>query len=186
VPLNTNSRDTKRRKKMGRQEVLKEILETERVYCNHLKKLEEVYDKPLLNSGLIDPQLHTKIFKDLNVIRSLNENLLKELQRNYEQDRANKKPDETIGEIFHKFAPFLKTYTSYTNNFNSIDESLRVIRQKNRELDEFLKSQSRIAGQTLESYLIMPVQRIPVSIKISCVGHLFWLIFASFRDIISC
>jgi hypothetical protein len=83
------------------------------------------------------------------------------LQRNYEQDRANKKPDETIGEIFHKFAPFLKTYTSYTNNFNSIDESLRVIRQKNRELDEFLKSQSRIAGQTLESYLIMPVQRIP-------------------------
>ncbi len=66
----------KKKKKMGRLEVLKEILETERVYCNHLKKLEEVYDKPLLNSGLLDSQLHTKIFKDLNVIRSLNENLL--------------------------------------------------------------------------------------------------------------
>jgi len=133
------------------------------VYCAHLRTLEEYYDKPLAQQRgkWIDAQLHLKIFKDLNVIRALNENLLKDLQLNYDHDRSNKKPDETIGEIFLKFAPFLKTYTAYTNQFYNISEALRVLRLKNKELNEFLNNQSKDAGQTLESFLIMPVQRIP-------------------------
>ncbi len=88
----------------------------------------------------------------------------KDLQTNYDQDRSNKKPDETIGEVFLKFAPFLKTYTAYTNNFYNISEMLRVMRLKSKEFNDFLNEQSRISGQTLESFLIMPVQRIPVCV----------------------
>jgi hypothetical protein len=148
-----------------RLNIVKEILETERVYCNNLRVLEEVYDKPLSSHPeWIDSQLHMKIFKDLNVIRSLNENLLKELQVAYDMDRANKKTDNTIGDIFLKFAPFLKTYTSYTNNFESIAHSVQHLKKKHKELVDFLRQQQKdpaANGNSLESFLIMPVQRIP-------------------------
>ncbi len=62
---------------MGRLDILKEILETERVYCTHLRTLEDYYDKPLAQQRkMMDAQCHMKVFKDLNVIRALNENLL--------------------------------------------------------------------------------------------------------------
>ncbi|KAL0481348.1 Rac guanine nucleotide exchange factor gxcJJ, partial [Acrasis kona] len=60
--------------------------------------------------------------------------------------------------------PFLKTYTTYTNSFNTTCELLRDLRRKNKPLDEFLTEQIRnpkSATHPLESLLIMPVQRIP-------------------------
>ncbi len=99
---------------------------------------------------------------------------MNDLELNYEQDRKGKKVDLTVGEIFLKFAPFLKTYTTYanacnshknryTNAFNTISETLRDLRKKNKPLNEFLSAQAKLEEANknpIESLLIMPGMRV--------------------------
>jgi hypothetical protein len=112
---------------------------------------------------LIEQRDYDIIFKELNSIRLVNKTFLSQLELRFAEDKQNKKPTQTLGEIFFKFAPIFKSYASYCNNYDNVDSKIREL-QKNKQFSEFLKTQrtSKPArGYDLLSLLIMPIQRIP-------------------------
>src|SRR5690606_5525988 len=99
-------------KPLARINILKEIIQTEEAYVNSLGLLAEVYQKPLENNPkLLSKTDCQKIFSHLNTIRQVNGRLLQELKNYWDEDHSGKKPTFTLGEIFVRFAPFLKTYS---------------------------------------------------------------------------
>jgi len=60
------------------------------------------------------------------VIGQTNTRMLADLKKLMEEEKElGKKPEKTIGEIFLKFAPFMKSYTTYCNQYNNIATLLR-------------------------------------------------------------
>ncbi|KAG2379289.1 hypothetical protein C9374_007428 [Naegleria lovaniensis] len=153
-----------------RQKILEEVIETEEEYVNNLDTLLQVYEKPLLEKGEelgFTKSMHIKVFNDLGPIRNTNGRLLADLKKLMEEEKEmGKKPEKTIGEIFLKYAPFLKSYTTYCNQYNNIATILRNVKKEHPELDKFLLAQQKsglhgVNNRALNSFLILPVQRIP-------------------------
>lgn len=147
----------------SRFNIIKEIIETEEVYNKHLAALEEAYAIPLKSnidqmgsSAFLTPKEHNQIFGELCVIRGLNARLLSELKRWAEEDKSFKKPTHTIGEIFKKFAPFLKVYSAYCNTYDSTTQLLKNLQEKNKEFKTWLNQQKKTKahGYDLPSYLV--------------------------------
>eukprot|EP01104_Vermistella_antarctica_P008148 TRINITY_DN2036_c0_g3_i1.p1 TRINITY_DN2036_c0_g3~~TRINITY_DN2036_c0_g3_i1.p1 ORF type:complete len:1016 (+),score=234.59 TRINITY_DN2036_c0_g3_i1:148-3195(+) len=143
-----------------RSNIEKEILKTELHYVNALRDLKKNYIDPL---NAADDRIASKkdinmVFSSILSILSCNEQLLVDLQKAH----AQYKTGTSIGEVFKKFAPYLNMYTAFTNNFEASRECLLSM-QKRQNFAAFvtrLERESR-STQTLESYLILPVQRIP-------------------------
>ncbi|KAL9657801.1 hypothetical protein ABK040_013139 [Willaertia magna] len=157
-------------KSKKRTKILEEILSTEQEYVDNLETLYQVYEKPLLEKGEslgFEKSSHVKIFNDLGPIRHTNTFLLAELKKHVAEEKEfSKKPEKTIGEIFVNCAPFLKCYTTYCNQFNNNCTILRTIRKEHPELEKFLLAQQKsglhnVNGRPINSFLILPVQRIP-------------------------
>ena len=74
-------------------------------------------------------------------------------------------PPGHIGALFKTFAPFLKMYTTYVNNHQRAIERLTdIIQSKRKKFLQFTvaaSSDPRCRGNTLQSFLIKPVQRVP-------------------------
>jgi FYVE/RhoGEF/PH domain-containing protein 5/6 len=69
-----------------------------------------------------------------------------------------------IGEVFLKFLPFFKTYTLYVNNYETIQKTIKHLQDKDDDFKIWLAKQARdprLRGLGLDSYQIMPIQRIP-------------------------
>eukprot|EP01080_Neovahlkampfia_damariscottae_P003913 gene3913-7125_t len=155
----------------ARMNIVKEIHETEESYIQGLDAVENAYAKPLRETigtkgSLIEQKDYDLVFSDLSVIRGLGKKLLKQIETRLDEDKKKMKPTLTIGEIFKKFAPFLKTYTTYCNNFDRISAKLRDLRKANKNLNEFFDNQRKFKkelslGYDINSLLITPVQRIP-------------------------
>jgi len=103
-----------------------------------------------------------KIFLNIEEIQGLHREILKSLEV-----CASSFPEiNNIGEVFLKLAPMLRMYTFYTVNFDSSAETLRKLNSsnKNQKWNE-LRLRAELNSQSgylnLESFLIMPIQRIP-------------------------
>ena len=72
---------------------------------------------------------------------------------------------KTIGTVFKETVPFMKLYTQYINNYDDVIATVRECRKENPALDKFLKeckkSKPECRGMDINSFLILPVQRIP-------------------------
>ncbi|KAG2374851.1 hypothetical protein C9374_010225 [Naegleria lovaniensis] len=159
--------ESKHHKSGQRLNIMKEILDTEKNYLTELELLEEYYAKPLKEligkQKFITQPLYNKIFKgDLVIIRKTNSELYNELIENFEIERANKVPNKTFGQIFLQYAPFIKGYTRYFNEFDNINATLEDIRKNNKPLQLWLDTQRKEAqNKPLGGLLITPVQRVP-------------------------
>eukprot|EP01080_Neovahlkampfia_damariscottae_P005883 gene5883-9711_t len=68
----------------------------------------------------------------------------------------------TIGEIFRKFAPFLKVYAFYFTNFEDAQSLLNSLIEKNSTFSTSLKQIKKKEGrENLSNLIIQPIQRIP-------------------------
>jgi len=74
-------------------------------------------------------------------------------------------PESKIGAVMLNIAPFFKTYTTYVNNYDSAFELYETLMKKKPKFKEFLSEQVYTNPSTerykFETYLILPVQRIP-------------------------
>lgn len=74
-------------------------------------------------------------------------------------------PRGHIGALFKSFAPFLKMYTQYVNNHENSSQILNeLIQKKRKKFIQFCNTaltDARCKGNSLQSLLIMPVQRVP-------------------------
>jgi hypothetical protein len=151
-----------------KENIIKEILETEKKYVKDLSIILSVYQKPIEQCGLVDEKTHKTIFKNLVIIIGINGNLLKQLETffvEFQKQAGVWSGGNSVGKIFMKWAPFLKTYTEYCNSFETSAQVLRETRKANHRFDDYLRKlevqHKATGGLALSHYLIMPVQRIP-------------------------
>lgn len=91
-------------------------------------------------------------------------NFNKILLEGIEQRLRNWSDEQALGDIFIKLTDFLRIYVDYVNNFEHSVALTDKLKKKNQEFDKFLIKAEKIPacrGLTFESFLIMPVQRVP-------------------------
>jgi hypothetical protein len=141
-----------------RNRVAMEIIDTEVSYVKHLEICLELYYNPLAQRAkaddpLIPPSDLSLMFGNLLVIVNINREFLKDLEQQMAQWRWT---TTTLGDVFIRFAPFLKSYTTFVNNYEMIQKALQTQKDRSNEFSNFLKNQSRdprSKGQDLFSYL---------------------------------
>ncbi|KAL0476810.1 hypothetical protein AKO1_005996 [Acrasis kona] len=133
--------------------------------------MKDVYETPLQQTiaqglKLITEQQLDDIFSHLEPIRNIHISLLDELEKHVIQtETLGKKIDTTLGAIFLKNAPKFLCYTDYCNKFGHKAQLLRDLKANNKDLDKWLSLQKKrnkdAENNSLDSFLIMPVQRLP-------------------------
>ena len=111
--------------------------------------------KPVIKQEVLDG-----IFANLELMVNVNVQLLAGL----EERLGNWSPTQCVGDVFMTIAPFLKSYTQYCNQFEESNALLHRELDDNSKFKKFVKKgvkDARCKGLDLESFLIMPVQRIP-------------------------
>jgi len=148
-----------------RNEVLREIASTERTYVRSLEAVIKEFILPLEDMALTNKKILTKqdcydIFCNMEILVDLNNQFLEDFE-----DRLKKWPTIThFGDLFIKIIPIMKIYSHYIRNYDRAAELLATLKKENETLQEFIKIQETkpiMGNLTLESHLIMPVQRLP-------------------------
>ncbi|EFA83668.1 pleckstrin domain-containing protein [Heterostelium album PN500] len=146
-----------------RKERAEEMLTTERTYVKQLNCIYEHFIEPSKRNNKIyclsEEMLNT--FSCLEVILNAHKtNILKALEeRMLVWDDKPK-----MGDIFCNNTSFIKLYKHYVNNYDKSIVSLKQCKEKNSEFRNFVKTldySEKFSGLNVESFLILPVQRIP-------------------------
>lgn len=155
--LSVNSSD----KMTTRDHVVRELLSTERTYVRELNVVMNTYFQGLSsNSTIIKEEGDMSVlFANLPSILSLNTQFLQAIESRLETWQPEK---DTIGDLFVSVSEDLKEYTKYVSNHSQATELLSKI-MRTQEWSEFMKTSLMSQGmiRNLDSYLILPVQRIP-------------------------
>lgn len=144
-----------------RDQIANELLVTERTYVELLGICVEQFLKPLRaeTSTLLPQEKVTAIFSNIEDILQMNTVLLHDLEERMESWSDG----QCIGDLFVRLAPFLRIYTAYVSNFDDASATLETC-EKLPAFAAFLKERFEdpvCKGQSLRSFLILPVQRIP-------------------------
>ena len=146
-----------------RERVLVEIMDTEEAYINDLKNCIQFVIDPLdiqsqTSIPIIPAEDVKSIFATIPLVYDLNKKLFDLLC----QRIARWGQRDEIGDIFSQFAPMLKMYIAFVSNYG---QSVKRIAQLKKEYPWFTSFVEHIqknrAIRGLESYLILPVQRLP-------------------------
>jgi hypothetical protein len=150
-----------------RNESLREIYSSEKKYVEALQLCMEEYYHPLLRMSqqqrvgvrpMVGRAEVKDIFSTLEIIVELNRGLLADLHHRLSQWPSVQK----FGDLFIRMAPILRLYSGYVRNFDLAQKTVLTRRETNTSFVEFLaEKEKNCGGLQLESYLIMPVQRLP-------------------------
>ena len=145
-------------------QVAKELVTTEKSYLDSLRVLWKSFvcrihalaelepAKPLL-----EPAEVLGIFHNIEPLFRLAENLYADL----EEIMLEKVLTTQIGTTLLHYAPQFRIYQSYLENYDDAVRKLGHVRRDRPEFDFFCRLQEKCEGMSLESFLIMPVQRLP-------------------------
>ena len=146
-------------KKKSHIDMLKEeLLSTEKTYVSNMIVAIEVIIDPLKVSSLMKQSDMNDQFSDYRVIASIHKHIYNDL--------TSVPSDELrVGQVMLKYTPSLKLYKGYLQNYEQrLRERRMLLAKKSSPLNSFIsnaQSDERCRGNTLESFLIEPVQRIP-------------------------
>ncbi|KAJ2614196.1 hypothetical protein H4S08_001819 [Coemansia sp. RSA 1365] len=156
---------------LQRTRIAGEILHTERTYVEGLGLIEKLYISPLLASAqqqspILSRKDVRRLFANFPDIISLSRELLCQLDARLGPGADPPWDPATgrIGDIFMRIAPFLKMYSLYLRNFRSALSDISRWLGENQEFARFIQqasSNSECKGLSFQSYLLLPVQRIP-------------------------
>ncbi|KAJ1962296.1 hypothetical protein IWQ62_003575, partial [Dispira parvispora] len=152
-----------------RDRIIQEILETERTYVSGLRLVHQIFYTPLLeateeNGSTILPSKKVgEIFANFTDILNVNQEFLQQLE-------ARLAPSTwcpttgCVGDIFQNVAPFFKMYSVYMRNFQRALVTIRTSAEMYPAFRQFLRqvnSHENLKCLTIDSYLMMPIQRLP-------------------------
>ncbi|KAJ3116826.1 Myosin 10A, isoform D [Physocladia obscura] len=161
-----------------RQEIIYEIITTERDYVLDLEIVRNVWMERCRASKIVQGKDISVIFSNIEAILPVNSELLKRLEER--QAMHTNHIIEQIGDIFIKVSDYLKMYTMYCSNHPYALMKLQSIRQS-RAATKFLDSIAALPecrNLDLPNFLLKPIQRIckyPLLlrelIKVTPAGH---------------
>ncbi|XP_053529255.1 pleckstrin homology domain-containing family G member 3 isoform X5 [Artibeus jamaicensis] len=135
--------------------VVREIVETERMYVQDLRSIVEDYLLKIIDTpGLLQPEQVSALFGNIESIYALNSQLLRDL------DNCNGDP-VAVASCFVERSQEFDIYTQYCNNYpNSVAALMECMRDKQQA--KFFQDQQELLQHSLPlgSYLLKPVQRI--------------------------
>jgi hypothetical protein len=135
--------------------IVGEMLTTERSYVAGLEEGVNKYLRPLLEAA---KQKAPNSVEDVKTVFSVMEHLLplnQSLLTSLEERVLSWSQSARIGDVIGKFAPFLKMYTTYSNNY---DQALQTL---NKLAHEPFFAELGISHRNIENIIITPIQRIP-------------------------
>ncbi|XP_012580044.1 PREDICTED: pleckstrin homology domain-containing family G member 3 isoform X2 [Condylura cristata] len=135
--------------------VVREIVETERMYVQDLHSIVEDYLLKIIDTpGLLTPEQVSALFGNIESIYALNSQLLRDL------DSCNSDP-VAVASCFVERSQEFDIYTQYCNNYpNSVAALTECMRDKQQA--KFFRERQELLQHSLPlgSYLLKPVQRI--------------------------
>ncbi|XP_073098366.1 pleckstrin homology domain-containing family G member 3 isoform X7 [Manis javanica] len=135
--------------------VVREIVETERMYVQDLRSIVEDYLLKIIDTpGLLKPEQVSALFGNIESIYALNSQLLRDL------DSCNSDP-VAVASCFVERSQEFDIYTQYCNNYpNSVAALTECMRDKQQA--KFFRDRQELLKHSLPlgSYLLKPVQRI--------------------------
>ncbi|KAL7718098.1 Rho guanine nucleotide exchange factor [Entamoeba marina] len=143
--------------------VAQELLSTEESYVQQLTVLvKNVVEPQLQQNALLTPEQCKKIFSDIQMILSVNEQFLKSFQSIIHHWTSESK----IGGLFIKLAPFLKIYGEYCKNYPEALKTLKELGPSHPFFNFYFSTIREKAPDDYKkfevtSFLITPIQRIP-------------------------
>lgn len=159
-----------------RKNIVAELYSTESTYVQSLQTVRERFLLPIVEKKLIKTEEVNVLFGSIEQVLNVHVELLsfmkqelKKLEYDYiarldlSQLKAGDAPVPQMGKLFVRFAPFLKMYTEYVNNFDAANDLYERLISKNRKFSQFVDkvSNPEHGGLPLPAYLIQPIQRIP-------------------------
>lgn len=142
--------------------IVHELLTTERTYVEMLQIAVDQFLVPLRRedgAAVLAPDKVSTIFSNITDILQMNTLVLGDLE---ERTRCWG-PTQCIGDVLLKLSPFFRIYTAYVSNFDRASATLEEC-EKQPAFAAFLRQRlesEECKGQTLRSFLILPVQRVP-------------------------
>jgi hypothetical protein len=150
-----------RAQQVVRKHVALETLTTEQSYLNSLKTLIRELLEPVKRSKVLSIEEFNSLFSNIESIANYHvrfESLLKERIGSWEDTSV-------VSDIFLKETGFFIQYGSYLQNYNKATVAMHYLRKKYPKFDQFIKNFEdelmKTSMQTVDSFLIMPVQRLP-------------------------
>ncbi|XP_021574443.1 pleckstrin homology domain-containing family G member 3 [Carlito syrichta] len=135
--------------------VVREIVETERMYVQDLRSIVEDYLLKIIDTpGLLKPEQVSALFGNIENIYALNSQLLRDL------DSCDCDP-VAVASCFVERSQEFDIYTQYCNNYpNSVAALTECMRDKQQA--KFFRDRQELLQHSLPlgSYLLKPVQRI--------------------------
>jgi FYVE/RhoGEF/PH domain-containing protein 5/6 len=139
--------------------IAREVCTSEKVFVNALNLLNVDFRKEVAEKHL-SSDLTSVILRHMNELSSISCHLLSELE-----DALQKWPEtRKLSHVLVKVGPFLKVYSTYMQDFDSINNDLDDVVRRYPSFAAALKefeSQPKCKMLTLKHYLLKPVQRIP-------------------------
>ena len=168
-----------------RTKIVNELIETEQLYVSCLEAMVGCFRGPILDwlaaqeaesaarTGLgrlaekirgprFSKEDVGRLFGNIDTLLELQQKLLESLRQRFSEWHAG----QLIGDAFSHFAPFLRLYIDYSNNYTSACETLDKLIQSSGPFTEFLQqcgenSRPLCGISDLRNFLILPIQRIP-------------------------
>ncbi|KAJ2643127.1 hypothetical protein GGH99_008609, partial [Coemansia sp. RSA 1285] len=158
---------TQEEMRVKRNNVIQELIETERSYVEKLRALIDIYAVPLrsaarsANNALIPAYDAHVIFGNIERVSEVNERFLGDLEA---WNRGEMDPKETIGSLCRDHFVDFHVYKRYINGYQHALASSRELEAKNPLYAAFLqraREREECKKLGISDLLIMPVQRIP-------------------------
>ncbi|KAG4093594.1 hypothetical protein H8356DRAFT_999970 [Neocallimastix lanati (nom. inval.)] len=146
------------KKEIQRQEVMFEMIITEKDYLKDLGIVMDIYIKPMREMKIIRPKDIDVIFSDWENILKVHEEIMKRLDDRQKQGYIINE----IGDIWIIMSDYLKVYTMYCSNHPYALIKLQSL-SRNKNFTKFLESRLQLPESrnlNLANFLLKPVQRI--------------------------
>ena len=157
--------------------IASEMLSTEESYVNELHIIEEMFHTRVESENLLKEEVLNSMFANIrsmyrfhkqDLLPSLQDRMKKwkEQKEKFSQEHSvdNEWPDQKIGDIFVKQAPFLKMYSDYIENFDNAMNTIDKHKKKNKKFAAIMQEIQllpQLNRLSLQHHMLSPVQRIP-------------------------
>ena len=154
-----------------------EMLTTEESYVKELRIIEEMFHEKVESENLFKDEVLQSMFANIrDMYKFHKDGLLPSLQDRMSKWKEQKEkfsvgdsiteewPDQKVGDIFVKQAPFLKMYSKYIENFDNAMNTIDKHKKKNKKfaaIMEEIQANPELNRLSLQHHMLSPVQRIP-------------------------